>query len=164
MTRSLLQQALDALRMAQVELSGNLYAGVRSSRVQSAITALREALAAPMPEPWMPIETAPKSNEKVLLISLSGGIRIDTGGFAHHLINAAKVDGDECFLTHWMPLPAAPGAAPPAAPAPVVPLTDEQLARIAVEDEFLLYCDQDSFNEIARAIEQAHGIGGGGNG
>ena len=57
--------------------------------------------------------------------------------------------------------PAAP-AAPPAAPAPAqpVPLTDEQLAKIAVEDEFLLYCDQDSFNEIARAIEAAHGITG----
>ena len=53
-------------------------------------------------------------------------------------------------------------AAPPAAPAPAMrePLTDEQLARIAVEDEFLLYCDQDSFNEIARAIEAAHGITG----
>lgn len=40
------------------------------------------------------------------------------------------------------------------------PLTDEQLAKLAVdvEDEFLLYCDQDEFNEIARAVEQAHGI------
>ena len=45
--------------------------------------------------------------------------------------------------------------------APVVPLTDSELAKIAVEDEFLLYCDQDSFNEIARAIELAHGITGG---
>ena len=45
--------------------------------------------------------------------------------------------------------------------APVVPLTDSELAKIAVEDEFLLYCDQDSFNEIARAIEAAHGITGG---
>lgn len=44
--------------------------------------------------------------------------------------------------------------------SPAMPLTDEQLARIAVEDEFLLYCDQDSFNEIARAIEAAHGITG----
>lgn len=53
-----------------------------------------------------------------------------------------------------------------AAPAPAVrePLTKAQLAKIAVEDEFLLYCDQDEFDEIARAIEQAHGIGGGGNG
>ena len=47
----------------------------------------------------------------------------------------------------------------PPLPEPV-PLTDEQLAKIAVEDEFLLYCDQDSFNEIARAIEAAHGITG----
>lgn len=50
---------------------------------------------------------------------------------------------------------------PDAPAAPAVPLTDEQLAKIAVEDEFLLYCDQDSFNEIARAIEFAHGITGG---
>ena len=100
----------------------------------------------------------------------------------------------------WMPLPAAPGAAPAAAPPlpcqpdnlfnkekaalafcshyriseddprradiinafcvgarlaqPAEPLTDKQLANIAEEDEFLLY----SFNEIARAIEAAHGI------
>ena len=51
MSRELLQQALDALRMAQVELSGNLYAGVRSSQVQSAITALSAALAAPPAAP-----------------------------------------------------------------------------------------------------------------
>ena len=50
-------------------------------------------------------------------------------------------------------------AASPA--APVLPLTDSELAKIALEDEFLLYCDQDSFNEIARAIEAAHGITGG---
>ena len=49
-----------------------------------------------------------------------------------------------------------------AAPAaPVVPLTDLQLSEIAVSDEFLLYCSQDEFNEIARAIEAAHGITGG---
>ncbi len=49
-----------------------------------------------------------------------------------------------------------------AQPAPV-PLTDLQLSEIAVSDEFLLYCSQDEFNEIARAIERAHGITGGGN-
>ncbi len=38
------------------------------------------------------------------------------------------------------------------------PLTDLQLSEIAVSDEFLLYCSQDEFNEIARAIERAHGI------
>jgi len=47
-----------------------------------------------------------------------------------------------------------------AQPAPV-PLTDLQLSEIAVSDEFLLYCSQDEFNEIARAIEAAHGITGG---
>ena len=59
-----------------------------------------------------------------------------------------------------------PPAAPQAVPAPAVrePLTDGQLAKIAVEDEFLLYCDQDSFNEIARAIEAHHGIGTTGGG
>jgi NTP pyrophosphatase (non-canonical NTP hydrolase) len=38
------------------------------------------------------------------------------------------------------------------------PLTDDELERIAVEDEFLLYCSQDDFNEISRAIEHHHGI------
>ena len=44
-----------------------------------------------------------------------------------------------------------------AQPAPV-PLTDLQLSEIAASDEFLLYCSQDEFNEIARAVERAHGI------
>jgi hypothetical protein len=34
-------------------------------------------------------------------------------------------------------------------------LTDIELLQIAVEDQFLLYCDEDSFCEIARAIETA---------
>ena len=38
------------------------------------------------------------------------------------------------------------------------PLSDEQLERIAIEDEFLLFCDVDEFIQIARAVEQAHGI------
>ena len=41
------------------------------------------------------------------------------------------------------------------------PLSDEKLKTIAVEDEFLLYCNEDEFIEIAREIEKAHGIGGG---
>ena len=39
------------------------------------------------------------------------------------------------------------------------PLSDEKLKTIAVEDEFLFYCNEDEFIEIARAIEKAHGIG-----
>ena len=44
---------------------------------------------------------------------------------------------------------------------PLSPLSDEKLKTIAVEDEFLLYCNEDEFIEIAREIEKAHGIGGG---
>lgn len=48
-----------------------------------------------------------------------------------------------------------------ASPQPArAPLTVEQLEEMAVTDEFLLYCDQEEFNEIARAIEAAHGITG----
>ena len=38
------------------------------------------------------------------------------------------------------------------------PLSDEQLEKLAIEDEFVLFCDVDEFIQIARAIEQAHGI------
>lgn len=32
-------------------------------------------------------------------------------------------------------------------------LTDEELNEIAIEEEFLLFCSQDEFNDIARHIE-----------
>ena len=41
------------------------------------------------------------------------------------------------------------------------PLSVDKLAAMAVEDEFLLFCSEDEFIEIARVIEKAHGIGGG---
>jgi hypothetical protein len=48
----------------------------------------------------------------------------------------------------------------PAAPQPAQqPLTDERLRQMHHEDEFGLFCDYDDFEQIARAIEQAHGIG-----
>jgi hypothetical protein len=40
------------------------------------------------------------------------------------------------------------------------PLSDDELVAMAVEDEFLLFCSEDEFIEIARAIEKAHGITG----
>lgn len=39
-----------------------------------------------------------------------------------------------------------------------VPLTDEQLRAMHHEDEFGLFCDFDEFEQIARAVEQAHRI------
>ena len=128
--RELLQQALDAL------LTGY------HQGTQDAIAALREALAAPEPEPVAEVYRARYGRR-------ARNVGVD---------DVRKLNG-----VALPPLGTKLYAAPPAAPAPaapVVPLTDEQLAKIAVEDEFLLYCDQDSFNEIARAIEAAHGITG----
>jgi len=72
-------------------------------------------------------------------------------------LESEKVRAEMRLVARGWRRPDAPAAPAPAAP---VPLTDSELAKIAVEDEFLLYCDQDSFNEIARAIELAHGITG----
>jgi len=44
------------------------------------------------------------------------------------------------------------------APPKPDPLGAERLKAIAVADEFLLYCNEDEFIDIARAIEKAHGI------
>ena len=42
---------------------------------------------------------------------------------------------------------------------PREPLSEGILMTLAVVEEFLLYCNEDEFIEIARAIEKAHGIG-----
>jgi len=43
-------------------------------------------------------------------------------------------------------------------PAQRKPLTDEFLRKLHHEDQFGLFCDYDEFEQIARAIEAAHGI------
>ena len=43
-------------------------------------------------------------------------------------------------------------------PAPREPLSEETLIRMHHEDQFGLFCDYDEFEQIARAIEAAHGI------
>lgn len=169
--KELLQQVLYALEI------GKDYADTRrTDEIDYAITALRAALAAPerkmapvqgWPQgiPWsLHLEAyaayCKKWSPQPALIDLEG--RNCRGGFGTDELDefipgwrerASEIAQLRSELAH---------AAPPAAPAPAMrePLTDEQLARIAVEDEFLLYCDQDSFNEIARAIEAAHGITG----
>jgi len=39
------------------------------------------------------------------------------------------------------------------------PLSDEFLRKLHHEDEFGLFCDYDEFEQITRAVEQAHNIG-----
>lgn len=62
---------------------------------------------------WQPIETAPRSAEPILTIKQGGRIAIETGHYLHNMMHAAKVDGEECNYTHWMPLPAAPSTLDP---------------------------------------------------
>lgn len=57
---------------------------------------------------WQPIETAPQSPEPILILNQSGRMAIETGHFACNMLAAAKIDGDECYFTHWMPLPKPP--------------------------------------------------------
>jgi hypothetical protein len=58
---------------------------------------------------------------------------------------------DWLYDKSWIPLYTAPPKREP--------LSDKKLKTIAVEDEFLFYCNEDEFIEIARALEKAHGIG-----
>lgn len=119
---------------------------------------------APAPAGWMPIESAPKG--LVLLLSQSGTHYIDRGEYAHRMIAAAKQDGDECFFTHWMPLPPAPGAAP----APAVP-TDAALNTLAKmfhhgeeiegDDGAAMMVDMALWNEGLEAFESLIGEGDG---
>lgn len=57
---------------------------------------------------WQPIESAPRSIQPLLIAKRDGRISIETGHYAHHMMYAAKVDGEDCSFTHWMPLPTHP--------------------------------------------------------
>ena len=57
---------------------------------------------------WQTIETAPQSADPILVLKQSGVIAIETGHYAHNMMHAAKVDGEACYFTHWMPLPKPP--------------------------------------------------------
>ena len=59
---------------------------------------------------------------------------------------------DWLYDKSWIPLYTAPPKREP--------LSVKKLKTIAAEDEFLLYCNEDEFIEIARDIEKAHGITG----
>lgn len=88
-----------------------------------AAAVLRGQSAPPAAQPgWMPIETAPKNGAWMYVWRKHGGFPIR----AKYSVEYAWFEDDDANhlydLTHWLPLPAAPGAAPPAAPAPAAPV------------------------------------------
>ena len=54
---------------------------------------------------WQPIETAPTGCDQVLALTTDKSIKIVAGIHLHRLIFSARQQGDECYYTHWMPLP-----------------------------------------------------------
>ena len=146
MTRALLQQALDALTNCLSEH------GHRCNRCDSEIdeggkliAALREALAAPEPEPVAEVYRARYGRR-------ARNVGVD---------DVRKLNG-----VALPPLGTKLYAAPPAAPAPAqpVPLTQDQIADCTRTAHRA--CDAKGpmtrwSTEFARAIEAAHGITGG---
>ena len=135
--RKLLQQALDAL------LTGY------HQGTQDAIAAMREALAAPEPEP-VALESVhlTRDTRGMCVVRVNGRVAIrDNGDIIDHMATL-----------EWF-------AAPPAAPAPAqpVPLTQDQIADCTRTAHRA--CDAKAMTrwstEFARAIEAAHGITGG---
>lgn len=139
--------------------------------------------------PWMPIETAPKDGS-MFLIWVDGVVYGEDDEGQRFQQEESQVDFAQwratddggyldCFgypypydqggATHWMPLPAAPGAAPPAAPAPVVREPQDDLIDAVIRDVAELdYSSPEGMPDVMlvtadelRGILQAHGIGGG---
>jgi len=141
MSRELLQQALDALRQCE-------FTSPPAQRpiVKDAIAALREALAAPQPEP-VALESVhlTRDTREMCVVRVNGRVAIrDNGDIIDHMATL-----------EWF-------AAPPAAPAPaapVVPLTEGRITAIA--NELAFGGGHCNVYELARAIEAAHGITGG---
>jgi hypothetical protein len=61
---------------------------------------------------WQPIETAPHSGAPILTYDRLNRVKVLTGHYMHNMLHSAFIDGDECFYTHWMPLPQPPEPTP----------------------------------------------------
>jgi len=53
---------------------------------------------------WLPIETVPE-HCAVLIFTSNRGIKIERAEYARRLLEEARLNGEDCFYTHWMHLP-----------------------------------------------------------
>lgn len=151
-TRTLLQQALDALIYHRDQTRP-------IERSDSAITALREALAAPAP-------VVPLTDEQFADMVAEASLAVDLAAnplkllaFARAVLSAAPV------VREPQPTPRTAGclmcghcaATGERVVRPAVPLTDEQIDELYIQGNKYWIGKR----QISRAIEKAHGIGGG---
>lgn len=59
---------------------------------------------------WRPIAEAPRDDGELLAFTITGNVRVEHTASIAALKAAAVRDADQCFYSHWMPLPAAPSA------------------------------------------------------
>lgn len=145
--RTLLQQALDALdnlgSMSDHDVTPYAWHGAKA---EAACAALREALAAPEPQPVAYLVEGWHDGK---LISHIPHLTLEDAKAS------AAVFSQHYTTTKLVPLYAAPAA-------PVVPLTDEQIWSMWMSSEFRGNGGQaDWFCEGIRAAEARHGITGG---
>lgn len=152
----------DEFRRLNDDMDGRVVRPVWDAAIRATLSSQKATSAAPSPEATQPTQAeAPSereawrggsSYEASMLRNLLARIHGDGGHYVEqHGIDKA-LDDAEMLVAHWR----AALAAQPAAER--VPLTDEQLRALHHEDEFGLFCDFDEFEQIARAVEQAHRI------
>lgn len=177
---TLLRQSLDALLMAQVDVQGALYSGVKASRIAAAVKALQEELA--QPAPAVPDAELADAAEALLREVGFGRTVFDITASERLWAALSAVRGRPvmpqpkgCYPEEWGPstdrrLTCACGnpdpahwQSAPAAPAVREPLSDEEIA-LAIFEARVGHSpfkrDGSTSFRIARAIERANGITG----
>lgn len=151
---TLLRQSLDALLMAQVDVQGALYSGVKASRIAAAVKALQEELAQPAPavpaDPWKSAVL-----DRLAILCMDAPIGEAPASILNRVIETEVMIALDPAVSEAAQALIDKGAA---APAVREPLTDEQIDVL-----------WDRFNEaptigyryfVTKAIERAHGITG----
>ena len=136
--RELLEQAIEALSYCEPDWKENTHGFDLWANV---LPPLREALAQPQPVQQEPYAWHYTNN---------GGVSVWHIGPSSRLAADIKAAREFPKVHRIVALHTSPQEAHP--------MSDEFLRKMHHEDQFGLFCDYDDFEQIARAIEQAHGI------